>query len=93
MAATYQSTIAMSVVSRSERDFIATALEDIKGHALEITDQTRIVEDLGLDSLAVMNFIMAVEDRYDVSISLDRVAQLQTVGDLLAALTELRKGD
>jgi acyl carrier protein len=43
-----------------------------------------------LDSLAIMNFIMALEDEYDISIPLDRVAQVETVGDLEKAIEELR---
>jgi len=37
-----------------------------------------------------MNFIMALEDEYDVSIPLDRIAQVETVGDLVKAIGELR---
>ena len=39
-----------------------------------------------------MNFVMAIEDFYDISIPLDRIAQIQTVGDLIHAVEGLRKG-
>jgi acyl carrier protein len=57
-----------------------------------ISDDTDIVEDLGMDSLGVMNFVMAIEDFYDLSIPLDRVAQIQTVADLIRAVEELKSG-
>ena len=57
---------------------------------MQVTPETRIVEDLEMDSLAVMNFVMAVEDHYDISIPLDRVAEVQTVGDLVQAIEQLR---
>ena len=60
------------------------------GKRIEISDDTNIARDLGLDSLAIMNFIMALEDEYDISIPLDRVAQVETVGDLEQAIEELR---
>ena len=76
--------------NRSLRDGIATALGQAVGRKVEIADDTNIARDLGLDSLAIMNFIMALEDEYDVSIPLDRIAQVETVGDLVKAIGELR---
>jgi acyl carrier protein len=69
---------------------IAAALEEVMGRPVEITDDTSIVKDLGLDSLAVMNFIMALEDEYDISMPLDRIAEIDTVGDLARAIDALR---
>ena len=65
----------MESTSRSVRDGIAAALSQTVGKRIEISDDTNIARDLGLDSLAIMNFIMALEDEYDISIPLDRVAQ------------------
>ena len=80
----------MEATTRSVRDGIAAALSQTLGRRVEIADDTNIARDLGLDSLAIMNFIMALEDEYDISIPLDRVAQVETVGDLEAAIEELR---
>lgn len=80
----------MDATSRSVRDGIAAALSQTVGRPIEIADDTNIARDLGLDSLAIMNFIMALEDEYDISIPLDRVAQVETVGDLEQAIQELR---
>jgi acyl carrier protein len=46
-----------------------------------------------MDSLGVMNFVMAIEDFYDLSIPLDRVAQIQTVADLIRAVEDLKSGN
>ncbi len=80
----------MDAATRSVRDGIAVALSQTVGRPVEISDDTNIARDLGLDSLAIMNFIMALEDEYDISIPLDRVAQVETVGDLVTAIEELR---
>ncbi len=80
----------MEATTRSVRDGIAAALSQTVGRTVEISDDTNIARDLGLDSLAIMNFIMALEDEYDISIPLDRVAQVETVGDLVVAIEELR---
>ncbi len=71
---------------------ISTIFEQVLGREVVIDDDTDIVEDLGMDSLGVMNFVMAIEDYYDLSIPLDRVAQIQTVADLVRAVRELRNG-
>jgi acyl carrier protein len=80
----------MEAATRSVRDGIAAALSQTVGRPIEISEETNIARDLGLDSLAIMNFIMALEDEYDISIPLDRVAQVETVGDLEKAIEELR---
>jgi acyl carrier protein len=74
------------------REDISTIFEQVLGRPVRINDRTDIVEDLGLDSLGVMNFVMAIEDFYDISIPLDRIAQIQTVGDLINAVEDLRSG-
>ena len=74
------------------RDEIAAIFEQVLGRPVSLTDDTNIVEDLGMDSLGVMNFVMGIEDFYDLSIPLDRVAQIQTVADLMRAVEDLKSG-
>ncbi len=74
------------------RDEISEIFEQVLGRRVEISETTDIIEDLGLDSLGVMNFVMAIEDFYDISIPLDRVAEIRTVGDLMHAVEDLRSG-
>jgi len=80
------------VAEKSIRDEISSIFEQVLGHPVRIDDNTDIVEDLGMDSLGVMNFVMAIEDFYDISIPLDRIAQIQTVGDLIHSVEDLRSG-
>lgn len=53
---------------------------------LQITAHTDIMRDLKLDSLAVMDFIMALELRFNTLIPIDSMADLRTVGDLAGLL-------
>ncbi len=73
-------------------DNISAIFQQVLGHPVVIDERTDIVEDLGMDSLGVMNFVMAIEDFYDISIPLDRITQIQTVGDLIHAVEDLRSG-
>jgi len=77
---------------QSMRNEISTIFEEVLGRPVVIGDDTDIVEDLGMDSLGVMNFVMAIEDFYDISIPLDRIAQIRTVADLIHTVDDLRKG-
>ena len=80
----------METVDQEVRSRISAALQEVVGRPVAVSDQTDIVNDLGLDSLAVMNFVMALEDEYDISMPLDRMAEVQTVGDLVRTIEELR---
>jgi len=82
--------MSMDEVSQEVRSRISAALQEVVGRPVVVTDKTDIVNDLGLDSLAVMNFVMALEDEYDISMPLDRMAEVQTVGDLVRTIEDLR---
>jgi acyl carrier protein len=58
---------------------------------VQVTAQTQIVQGLGLDSVAILDFIMDLEDRFDISIPLDRVAEVQTIADLSRAIEALKR--
>ena len=80
----------METVDQEVRSHIRAALQEAVGLPVVVTDETDIVNDLGLDSLAIMNFVMALEDEYDISMPLDRMAEVQTVGELVRTIEELR---
>lgn len=56
---------------------------------VQVSSETRIVTGLGLDSVAVLDFIMELEDRFDVSVPLERIAEVQTVAELSGAIEAL----
>ncbi len=56
---------------------------------VQVSAETRIAGGLGLDSVAILDFIMDLEDRFDISIPLDRVAEAQTVAELGRAVEAL----
>jgi len=57
---------------------------------LDVTASSDIGRDLGVDSLTLMNIVMELEDFFELSIPLDRLADVETVGDLAALINELR---
>ncbi|NGY03632.1 acyl carrier protein [Solimonas terrae] len=71
------------------REQIIAGLHQARPDVPDIGGATRIVQDLELDSVAVMDFILSVEDRFDISIPLDRVADIVTVDDLAQVVERL----
>jgi acyl carrier protein len=55
----------------------------------EIRPSDRIQEDLGLDSLTVMEFAADVEARFDVSIPPDMYERIATVDDVARVVVSL----
>ena len=69
---------------------ISEVLESVLNRKVELKPEMNIVNDLGLDSIAVMNFTMALEDKFDISIPLNDMASVVTVKDLLTTVETLR---
>lgn len=76
------------------RNIEAEILEELAGRVpagVQLSAQTQIVRGLGLDSVAILDFIMDLEDRFDISIPLDRVAEVQTIAELSRAIEALTR--
>ncbi len=52
-------------------------------------EETDLIEDVGLDSMKVMDMVMQIEDHFDVSIPLNLLTDIRTVGDLATQLNSL----
>ena len=59
---------------------------------VDVTDATRFADDLEWDSLTVMDFVAEVEDTFDIIISMNMQAEIETVGQLVAAVETMRAG-
>ena len=57
----------------------------------DIHEDTDLVADLDLDSLKVMKILESVEDRFDISIPLNILPDISTVGDLARALGKIEQ--
>lgn len=55
-----------------------------------ITMDTNLIDDLGADSLDVVELIMSLEDAFGVTISDEDAAQLYTVGKIVDYLEKLQ---
>ena len=48
----------------------------------DITPETNIIEDLGADSLDVVELIATMEDEFDIIVTDERIRELYTVGEV-----------
>ena len=62
------------------RDILADQLEI---NPDTITMDTNIMEDLGADSLDIVDLIQTIEDEYDLSIPDEAVEEIKTVNDIV----------
>ncbi|HMR32514.1 MAG TPA: acyl carrier protein [Geminicoccaceae bacterium] len=53
---------------------------------------TELAADLNIDSVAAMDLIMEIEDRFDIDVPINQVSDLRTLGDLVALVQSQLKG-
>ena len=51
----------------------------------QVTSQASILNDLGADSLAIVELVLALEESFDIKIPDDEVDSIKTVGDAFMA--------
>ena len=56
-----------------------------------INEQTKIVEDLGLDSFALLSMIVDIENEYGIDLQNQDLSTFKTWGDLIKFLQENKK--
>jgi acyl carrier protein len=79
------------MTDRAETDARVKALiEPFNKKGIEVSDATRFAQDLEWDSLTVMDFVASVEDEFDILISMNRAAEIETVDQLVDAVGQLK---
>ena len=82
----------------SEPSLVAEVVEVIRKAAkiparVPITGDSRLVEDLAIDSLDLVGLILQIQDHFDVVIEEDDVPNLCRVADLAAYLADRRESN
>lgn len=68
------------MVSEKIKNILAEQF-DVEVDSLELT--TNIADDLGADSLDVVEILMSLEDEFSVEIPDEAIEEIKTVGDLI----------
>jgi acyl carrier protein len=77
-------------MDRAEIDArIRSLIEPFNKKGVEIADASTFAGDLEFDSLTVMDFVAAIEDEFDIIISMNQQAEIENFGQLVEAVVKL----
>jgi acyl carrier protein len=68
---------------------VKAQVEAFNKKGVTVTPDTRFQQDLEWDSLTVLDFVAEVEDEFDIIITMNMQAEIETVGQLAKAAREL----
>jgi acyl carrier protein len=71
-------------------DKVAQLIEPFNKKGVALTETTTFAGDLEWDSLVVLDFVASVEDEFDILITMNMQAEIETVGQLVDAVETLR---
>ncbi|AQU65081.1 MULTISPECIES: acyl carrier protein [Streptomyces] len=86
-------TVAQDTDRRQIIDAIVVALSEVLRKELtDVTEETRLFDDLSLDSTSVLGLLMALEDALDIEVDPESLEQshLESVGALAGYIAESR---
>ena len=69
---------------------IMAQIEPFNKKGVVVTEATTFMGDLEWDSLTIMDFVAAIEDEFDVMITMNMQADIETVGQLIDAVEKLK---
>ena len=70
---------------------VAALIEPFNKKGVKLEESTTFAGDLEWDSLTVMDFVAAIEDEFDILITMNMQAEIETVGQLVDAVARLKK--
>ena len=56
---------------------------------IQLREDTDLIEEVGLDSMKVMDLVMQIEDHFDISVPLNILPDVRSIGDLAQKLQNL----
>ena len=69
---------------------VAELIEPFNKKDITLTEATTFAGDLEWDSLIVMDFVASVEDEFDILITMNQQAEIESVEQLIDAVTLLK---
>ncbi|MDR0747248.1 MAG: acyl carrier protein [Helicobacteraceae bacterium] len=72
-------------------DVRAIVAEQLSVNESDVKEESKFIDDLGADSLDVVELVMALEEKFDVEIPDDKAEKIKTVGDAIVFIENLKK--
>ena len=79
-----------SSIGETTYDTVARLIAPFNKKGAALSSSTSFQGDLEWDSLTVMDFVAAVEDEFDIVITMNMQAEIETVGQLVDAVAKLK---
>ena len=73
------------MVFEKVRDILCEQLEQ---NADTVTMESLVMEDLGADSLDVVDIVMSIEDEFEIEVPDEVIENVKTVGDIIKFVEE-----
>lgn len=71
-------------------DSVAAQIAPFNKKGVELSEATSFAGDLEWDSLTVMDFVAAIEDEFDIIITMNMQAEIENIGQLVDAVAKLK---
>ena len=71
-------------------DSVTAQIAPFNKKGVAVTEATTFQGDLEWDSLTVMDFVAAIEDEFEIIITMNMQAEIETVGQLADAVAKLK---
>lgn len=71
---------------------VREALKAVRPDVGDIAGGAELVREIGLDSVQVMDLVMEIEDRLDISVPVEMLADVLTLDQLCAGIVQLAGG-
>ena len=66
-------------------------VEQLGVNESEVQPEAKFIDDLGADSLDIVELVMALEDEYGIEIPDEDAEKIETVGDAISYIEEHKK--
>ena len=68
---------------------VAAVIRRVCRRPVEVVPHSALTADLGFDSLQTLEFVAELEDQFDIIVPIERVPQIQTVGEAVDCVRSL----
>ncbi|MDF1585866.1 acyl carrier protein [Geminicoccaceae bacterium 1502E] len=58
---------------------------------VQLRPETELASDLNVDSVAAMDLVMEIEDKYEIDIPINQLADMRSLGDLVELVRQQLK--
>ena len=74
--------------SKEVTDIIIRLVQRVGENSNDVTADTALVKDLGLESIQIIEFLCEVEDHFDIVIAEEDLSEVSTISDLAVVVTK-----